>query len=122
MAKKAAKQKVLADRDGEIGDQVPEEVQDAVDEYMAALRAKNKAQGKVNGAKEDAVTAMRAHGITRVMIDNGEQWLKLEDDPKLKTEKRKDPNDDTPKRGRGRPRKEAEPAGGRDVFEAAAGK
>lgn len=105
MAKKVPKQKVLADRDGEIGDKVPEEVQEAVDDYMTALRAKNKAQGKVNEAMEAAIESMRSHSIERVLIDNGQKVLVLEDKPKLKTEKRKSPDEEGPKRGPGRPRK-----------------
>lgn len=86
----AAKQQQL----GDWGDVVPEAVQDAVDEYVRLLRLKNKATEKVNSAKEECISRMKEHGVTKVRIDEGAKWLKCEDEPKLKTEKIKERRDD----------------------------
>ncbi|SFH97764.1 hypothetical protein [Planctomicrobium piriforme] len=70
---------------------VPAPVQDAVDEYMKRLRAKHRATELVNSAKENCISIMKEHGIKQVRIDEGAKWLKVEDEPKLKTEKIKSP-------------------------------
>lgn len=90
-----ARQRKLADREGEIGDVVPEEVQEAADEYIKSLRAANKAREKMNTAKESCLNAMGAHNIERVKIDDGGKWLVRKSETKLKTEKIKERKEDS---------------------------
>ena len=90
MAKKKAgqQQEFLDPENGEgWGDDVPEAVQDAVEEYVKQLRATNKAREKANSAKDTCIAVMKEHGIERVRIDEGGKWLICKDEPKLKTEK-----------------------------------
>ena len=61
--------------DGEWSDDVPEEVQNEVDEYMKNLRTQHKATEKTNASKERAIAAMKKHNIPRVRIDEGKKWL-----------------------------------------------
>lgn len=74
MAKKAAAKRLQL---GDWLDEVPDAVQDAADDYDKAHTAKNKAQGKLNTAKENLIAKMRANGITKVRIRNGEKFLKI---------------------------------------------
>mgnify|MGYP001566533528 CR=1 FL=1 len=88
------KQKRLADENGFIDDDIPEEVQTAADEYMKCLRAANKAKEKVNGAKETCMEIMDRLDCRRVRIDDGAKLLILDDTKTLKTEKIKPPKVD----------------------------
>ena len=58
-------------------DTIPEPVAAAVDDYVKAMRAKNKATEKVRNAKEVCIERMVEHEITAVRIDEGEKILKL---------------------------------------------
>lgn len=70
-------------------EQIPEPVGAAVDDYVKAMRAKNKATEKVRNTKEVCIDRMVEHGITAVRIDEGEKILKLETKHSLKTAKPK---------------------------------
>lgn len=93
MAKKRAspKQPQLADSNGPIGDQVPKKVQDAVDAYVEAMRAQSDALENRNRMKDEAMTAMKKAGVTKVRIPdkdgNMTKMLQLEDEPKLTVKK-----------------------------------
>ena len=76
-------------------DEIPEEVQIKVDEYLQCMRAKNKAAEKFRNAKEACQETMLEHGIKRLRVDNGETWLIAEDAVKLKTKKVNLEKDDT---------------------------
>ena len=90
MAKKkaAAQQQQFVDPDGtEWVEKPPKAVQAKVDLYIEALRAQNAAREETNTARDNAIAAMKEHGIARVRIDEGGKWLICEDVPKLRTEK-----------------------------------
>lgn len=74
-------------------DTIPEPVAAAVDDYVKAMRAKNKATEKVRNAKEVCIDRMVEHEITAVRIDEGEKILKLETKHSLKTAKPKKPEE-----------------------------
>lgn len=103
MAKKASKKKTVKRKsvtrseqpplDPDWEEQIPEPVADAVDEYVKAMRAKNKATAKETSAKETCIEAMREHGVGTVKIDEGKKVLRLVEEDKLKTEKIKQPKE-----------------------------
>lgn len=93
--KPVAKQKTLKDRDGEIADTIPEEVQTAADDYTKLMRAANKAKERANGAKEACLDAMDRCKVKRVRIDDGAKWLVRDEKRTLKTEKIKPNPDDS---------------------------
>jgi hypothetical protein len=72
---------------GDWGDKVPKGVQDAADAYDKAHTAKTKAQGSLNTAKETLVEKMRAAGVKKVRIRNGEKFLKISSTDKITYEK-----------------------------------
>lgn len=74
MAKKAAK-KAPTGQLGDWLDKVPAAVQAAADDYDKAHTTKSKAQGKLNTAKENLIASMRANGVTKVRIRNGDKIL-----------------------------------------------
>jgi hypothetical protein len=76
---------------GDWGDKIPQEVQDAADEYVASLREANKAREQKNAAEDRCIAKMREHGVPRIRIDEGGKFLVCEDVIKLKTQKIKDP-------------------------------
>ena len=90
--RKKARQKQLATPEGPIGDQIPEDVQDAADNYASALKAKNKAAMKLTAVKEDLLTVMEANDITSVKVqtDKGEKVIDRLNEPKLKMRKPKE--------------------------------
>lgn len=86
--KRAAQQQEFVDPDGsEWVEKPPKAVQAKVDIYIEALRAQNAAREETNTARDNAIAAMKEHGIERVKIDEGGKWLICEDVPKLRTEK-----------------------------------
>lgn len=106
MAKKAKSAVVEAEDDdleegevppGQLGDWkqvLPKEVQDAVDEYVEAMRESNEASGRKTAARDKCIEMMEAHEIERVEIDDGGKFLVCERVQKLKTEKIKHPKED----------------------------
>lgn len=76
-------------------DQIPEVVQEAADSYLRAMRQKNKFTEQARNAKDKAIELMKEHKIPRMRIDDGKQWLEVEDEAKLKTKKVKIEKDDT---------------------------
>lgn len=93
MAKKRAspKQPQLSDSNGPIGDAVPKKVQDAVDAYVDASREQSDALEAKNRLYDEAMTAMRKHGITKVRIPDKDgnltKMLEYSEEPKLKIKK-----------------------------------
>lgn len=96
--KRTAKKKVAGNRDNQPGstqppldpewqEQIPEDVASRVDDYLKAMRAHNKLSEKKRNAKEAAIESMKAHGIKRLRIDEGKQWLIVEDKQTLSTKK-----------------------------------
>ena len=102
MAKKMAKTPTneaeeLPLAQGQLGDwleEVPEDVQEAADERMRTLRAKNKATEKYNSAQEACMQAMKEHDVKRIRIDDGKKWLVYDEKGTLKTEKIKSPSEE----------------------------
>lgn len=88
MAKKVTSGKLF-----ETDEPIPETVANAVDKYITALRAANKAREKMNTAKDNCIAEMTEHGVERVRIEEGSKWLVCEDEFKLKTEKIKEQSD-----------------------------
>lgn len=76
-------------------DQIPEVVQDAVDTYLRAMRQKNKFSEQTRNAKDKCIEVMKENGIKKLRIDEGKQWLEVEDEPKLRTRKVQIEKDDT---------------------------
>ncbi len=82
-----------APKKGQLGDwldEVPEEVQAAADAYETAHKAKAKAVGKFNTARDNVIEKMKETGTKRVPIRNGEKFLRLDEQDVVKIEKRKD--------------------------------
>lgn len=75
--------------------EIPDVVLEAADSYLRAMRQKNKYQEQTRVAKEKAIELMRQNGITKLRIDNGKQWLEVEDKHNLKTRKVQVEKDDT---------------------------
>lgn len=81
-----AKQKEL----GEWTEKPPAAVQEAVDDYVKAMRAKGRALGKLNTAKDVCIEQMLAADVHRVRVEDEDgkpKWLIAEDLTKLKFEK-----------------------------------
>lgn len=76
-------------------DKPPEVVQQAVDDYLRAMRQKNKFTEQTRVAKEKAIELMKQAGITKLQIDEGKQWLEVEAKDNLRTRKVKVEKDDT---------------------------
>ena len=69
-------------------DEVPAEVQQSVDDYVKALRTRQKAQEKENTLRAEVLALFHEHDIEEVEIDD-EKVLRLEGgDEKLKIKKR----------------------------------
>lgn len=81
--------------DPEWNDEIPEAVAEAVDEYLKNMRAKNKLAEKERLARETCIEVMKEHGIKKLRIDDGKQWLECEDTNRLKTRKVRIEKDDT---------------------------
>ena len=95
MAKKRVTPKQLELANGEFGDKVPKAVQDAVDEYVDAMREQSEALNLRNRMYDEALAAMRKHGIKKVRIPDEEgkltKMIELESEDKLKVKKLKMP-------------------------------
>jgi hypothetical protein len=93
MAKKKVAKKPVASAqpplDNDWVDNLPEDLADAVDEYLKAMRTKNKAAEKTRITKERCIELMQEHDIKKVRIDDGASWLVCEDKHGLKTQKAK---------------------------------
>jgi len=76
-------------------DQIPEPVAEAVDDYLKKMRGKNKIAEQERAARDRCIELMKEHGIQKLRIDEGKQWLEVKDEPKLKTRKVKPEKDDT---------------------------
>ena len=96
MAKKKVAKKPSASRpvdvhqpalDDDWVDNVPEKLADAVDDYLKAMRTKNKAAEKTRTSKERCIDIMIELNIKKVRIDDGAQWLHCTDKHGLKTQK-----------------------------------
>lgn len=91
MAKKRVSTKQPELAGGEWGDKVPKAVQDAVDEYVEAMREQSDALNRRNHAKEEALTAMRKHGVSKVRIPDEDgnltKMLELSTEDTLKVKK-----------------------------------
>lgn len=70
-------------------DEVPQEVQDAADDYDKAHRAHAKTKAKLNTAQEYVLQTMADHKVERVKIRNGDKVLVYSEDAKVKIEKPK---------------------------------
>lgn len=75
-------------------EQIPEVVAEAADSYLRAMRQKNKFAEQTRVSKEKCIELMKEHGITKMRIDDGKQWLEVEPTDKLKTRKVKVEKDD----------------------------
>jgi len=97
MAKKAIKPSTETQRplNPEWEQKVPEVVQEAVDSYLRAMRQKNKFTEQTRAAKDKAVELMQQHGISQLRIDEGRQWLEIEQKDNLRTRKVKVEKEDT---------------------------
>lgn len=95
MAKKRVSTKQPELADGEWGDKVPKAVQDAVDEYVDAMREQSEALDLRNRMYDEALSAMRKHGITKVRIPDEDgnltKMIELSSEDKLKVKKLKMP-------------------------------
>ena len=81
--------------DPEWQEQIPEAVRIHADEYLRQMRLKNKASERQRTAKEKAIEAMKDAGLTRIRIDEGRQWLEVEEKASLVTRKVNLEKDDT---------------------------
>lgn len=89
-----AKKRVQTDPGGdqpllmpECAEEIPDVVAEAADTYLRAMRQKNKFAEQTRVAKEKCIELMKEHGIDKMRIDNGKQWLEVEDKMNLKTRK-----------------------------------
>lgn len=89
-----AKKRVKTDPGGdqpllmpECADEIPDVVAEAADSYLRAMRQKNKFTEQTRTAREKCIDLMRENGIQKMRIDNGKQWLEVEDKHNLKTRK-----------------------------------
>lgn len=81
---------------GQLGnwlDDVPEEVQELADAYDKAHTAKSNALGKLNTARDNLIAKMKETGCKRCPIRNGDKFLELEQDAKVRIKKPKDKQD-----------------------------
>lgn len=105
--------------------EVPQDLQDAGDEYATILRSRNKLNGKLNTQEQKTLELMHKHSIPRFVIGDGLKVLTIRKSEKLRFEKRKDEagGETQGKRRRGRPPKDggngAAPAGGKTILEKA---
>lgn len=79
----------------EWADQFPEEVNQAADDYLKKMRAKNKLAEQERAARDRCIEVMKEHGVPKMPIDDGKSWLICEDTNRLKTTKKKTEKDDT---------------------------
>jgi len=68
----------------------PKAVAKLRDEYMEAKRNKNDWSADEKAKGEQLIEAMREAGIDRILIDDGQKWLVIDEKARLKTETRKD--------------------------------
>lgn len=73
-----AKQRRFTDPD--TGDEmdpnpVPENVQDAADQFVTLNRKAEAASEKANDAKKAALALMEENDVARVRVDNGKKWF-----------------------------------------------
>ena len=75
--------------------EIPAPLQECCDVYSKALTSANRAKGKLNTAKDNAIALMRDEGIERVRVqtDKGEKFLTLTNEDKLRLVKVKTPDD-----------------------------
>ena len=81
VAKKTTAQKPVKDQQTTIPGvvpKVPKEVQDAVDDYVDRLRARQQIQTEEGELRAEAIDLMRKHKIMAVDIDDGEKACNLE--------------------------------------------
>lgn len=81
--------------DPEWQDQIPDDVSTAVSDYLRDMRGKNKLAEKERASRAKCIDLMKKHGICKLRIDEGKQWLEVSDESKLKTRKVKPEKDDT---------------------------
>lgn len=81
--------------DPEWQDHIPDDVSAAVADYLKDMRGKNKLAEKERASRDKCIELMKKHGIDKLRIDEGKQWLEVKDEPKLKTRKVKPEKDDT---------------------------
>lgn len=86
--RKTAKQATMGFED----DPPPEEVQEAADEYVAALTKANKARGNLNTAKDNVIDLMKLNKISRLKVQNGAKILELSVNEKVLLKKVKEPS------------------------------
>lgn len=82
-----AKQQQFKDENGRPFSDIPQEVQDAADKYIDALRSSGKAKEKLNFSKESLLALMKTHKIKKVPIDEGNKMIVRESGESLKTKK-----------------------------------
>lgn len=83
VAKKKAGTQLALDDDW--SDKVPEDVQNAADEYVASLRKKSSAAEKFNGAKTALIELMKTKKVEKVKVayKDGEKIIELEEIERL---------------------------------------
>lgn len=69
---------------------LPEAVEKFRDEYLEAQREKNNWLAKLRTKRDELIAAMREHEIPRLLIDDGKNWLELDDKFVLRTVPRKE--------------------------------
>lgn len=69
--------------------EIPPDVQEAIDNYLKPKRQIAKLRGKMNEWKETLVTRMKDHKLEEVEIDDGDAVIQLQEDAKLHIEKLK---------------------------------
>ena len=74
-------------------EKIPDVVVDAADTYLRAMRQANKYSEQSRNAKAKCIEVMKENGLKRIRIDDGKQWLEVEDEAKLKTRKVKPEKD-----------------------------
>jgi len=89
MAKKRANKVEKQTRIPGTADPIPEEVQEAADEYVEAKREKAAWNESMNGRRERLIEVMINHGVHELDIDDGEKKLVLVDEHKLKIQAKK---------------------------------
>lgn len=94
-AKKAAKKRAKQTRIPGTFDPVPDEVQDAADEYYETLTERMATQAKENELREDLIGLMKTHGVQQVEILDGAKYIERSVDEKesvkVKTPKKSEP-------------------------------
>lgn len=74
---------------------IPDVVNEAADLFLKAQTNHKKHAKLAKNAHQVALQLMRDHGIKRMRIDDGKQWLEVADEHKLKTRKAKPEKDFT---------------------------